>query len=223
MEIKKELIVTQEWLEEIGAYEKGLQALKKYFPNSEKALEVLKRCKELGYIDCLPPIFPPLVLSTFVGNLFYPNNVYIKGDVSTQGVIRTKGNLKIDGKLTVNGYGHVYSHKNCVNADKIDISGNAYICSNIKTNSIIMSGRTNIQGNVEVNNIRLRDFAEIFGRIKAKVINFKGGSIIGDVDADEIINDGGLIRGDVNTIKIDNINGGKVDGKITYKHFDEHK
>ena len=195
MEAKKEeFIVTEKWLEERKACKDGLQAFKQHFPNGGKALEVLKRCGELGYtefgewlVDHLPPIYPPLVLSTFVGNLFYPNDVHIKGDISTQGLIYTKGSLKVDGKLTINKLQRVFA--TFVNADEIDIGG----------------------------------YAWIRGTVIAKVINFKGGSITGDVDADEIINDGGAIWGNVNTIKIQNINGGKVYGKITYKRPDEHK
>ena len=195
MEAKeKQFIVTQKWLEKIGTCEAELQAFEQHFPNGGEALEVLKRCEELGYrdfgewlVDHLPPIYTPLVLNTFVGNLFYPNDVHIKGDVFTQEVIRIKGSLKVDGKLTINKLQRVFA--TFVNADEIDIGG----------------------------------YAWIRGTVIAKVINFKGGSITGDVDADEIINDGGAIWGNVNTIKIDNINGGKVYGKITYKHSDEHK
>ena len=215
MEAKEEeFIVTEKWLEKKGASKDELQAFKQHFPNGGKALEVLKRCEELNYryfgewlVDRLPPIYPPLVLNNLIGNLFYPNDVHIKGDISTQGRICIKGNLKVDGKLTVNKYGVVYSYKGCVNADEIDISEYAYIHhTQIKANSIIISG-----------------YAVIIGDTKAKVINFKGGHINGDIEANEIINDGGWIKGDVNTIKIKNIGSGKVDGKITYKHSDEHK
>lgn len=225
MEAKKEeFIVTEKWLKERKACKDGLQAFKKHFPNGGEALEVLKRCGELDYtdfgewlVDHLPPIYPPLVLNTFVGNIFYPNDVHIKGDLSTQGCIYIKGSLKVDGKLTVNKYGIVYSYKNCVNADEIDISEYARISSNTKANSISMSNCAFIIGDTVANSISLRDSVEIIKNVIAKVINFKGGFILGDVDADEIINDDGWIKGNVNTIKIDNINGGEVAGKITYK------
>ena len=235
MEAKeKQFIVTAKWLEEMKACKDGLQAFKQHFPNGGEALEVLKRCEELGYeeldyeeldymdfgkwlVDHLPPIYPPLVLNTFVGNLFYPGDVHIKGDISTQGLIYTKGSLKVDGKLTVNKYGVVYLDKGCVNADEIDISGYAQIYSDTKANSISMSNCAFITRDTVANSISLRDSVEIIKNVIAKVINFKGGFILGDVDADEIINDDGWIKGDVNTIKIENINGGKVYGKITYK------
>ena len=231
MEAKEEeFIVTEKWLEEMKACEDGLQAFKQHFPNGGEALEVLKRCGELNYmdfgewlVDHLPPIYPPLVLSTFVGNLFYPGDVHIKGDISTQGLIYIRGSLKVDRKLTVKKYGIVYSYKNCVNADEIDISEYARISSNTKANSISMSNCAFITRDTVANSISLRDSAEIIKNVIAKVINFKGGFITGDVDADEIINDGGLIRGDVNTFTIENINGGRVKGKITYKRSDEHK
>jgi len=231
MEAKKEeFIVTEKWLEKNGARKDELQAFKKDFPNGGEALEVLKRCGELDYryfggwlVDHLPPIYTPLVLNTFVGNLFYPGDVHIKGDISTQGVICIKGNLKVDGKLTVNKYGVVYLDKGCVNADEIDISEHARISSNTKANSISMRGFATIAEEVTADNINLSGDAEIFKNVIAKVINFKGGFILGNVDANEIINDGGLINGNVNTVKIENINGGKVAGKITYKRSDEHK
>ena len=231
MEAKKEeFIVTEKWLEKKKACEDGLRAFKQHFPNGGEALEVLKRCGELGYtefgewlVDHLPPVYPPLELNNLIGNLFYPNDVHIKGDISTQGIIYIKGSLKVDRKLTVNKYGIVYSCKNCVNADEIDISEYARISSNTKANSISMSDYAFINRDTVANSISLRDSAEIIKNVIAKVINFKGGFIAGDVDADEIINDDGLIRGDVNTFTIENINGGRVKGKITYKRSDEHK
>ncbi|PCL21274.1 hypothetical protein CPT77_02730 [Snodgrassella alvi] len=230
MEAKEEFIVTQEWLEEMGTCEAEIQAFEQHFPNGGEALEVLKRCEELGYrdfgewlVDHLPPIYSPLELNTLIDSLFYPNDVHIKGDVSIQGFIHIKGILKIDGKLTVKKYGEVYSGKDCVTADEIDLSGDAYIHARIKANSISMSDYAFINGDTVANSISLRDSAQILGDAKAKVINFKGGYIAGDVDADEIINDGGLIGGDVNTIKIQNLNGGRVAGRITYKRCDEHK
>ena len=217
MEAKEEgFIITRKWLEEIGACKDGLQAFKQHFPNGGEALEVLKRCGELGYeeldyrdfgewlVDCLPPTYPPLELNNLIGNLFYPGDVHIKGDVSTQELIYIKGSLNVDGKLTANRKGRVFAY--FVNADKIDISGGTRICAEIKANSI-----------------SLRDYARLSRDVIAKVINSKNSRIRGSVDADEIINDGGLIDGNVNTIKIENINGGKVAGKITYKHSDEHK
>ena len=220
MEAKKEeFIVTQEWLEEMGACRDGLQAFKKHFPNGGEALEVLKRCEELGYeeldyidfgewlVDWLPPIYPPLELNNLIGSLFYPNDVHIKGDLSTQDSLYSKGSLKVDGKLTVNGDGSIYSDKGCINADEIDISRYAHIR----------------RAQIKANRISLRDYARLSGDVIAKVVNLKGGYISGDIDADEIINDGGLIRGDVNTFTIENINGGRVKGKITYKRSDEHK
>ncbi|PIT62960.1 hypothetical protein BHC47_11360 [Snodgrassella alvi] len=230
MEAKKEeFIVTQEWLEEMGACVDELQAFEKYFPNGGEALEVLERCVELNdiyfgtwLISLLPLTYPPLELNTFVGNLLYPGDVHIKGDISTQGVIRIKGNLKVDGKLTVNKHLDVCSAKGCVNADEIYISGEASIYAQVKANSIIMSDHALIGGDTVANSIRLRS-ALIFGNTEAKVINVKGSQIRGFVDADEIINDGGLIYGDVNTIKIENINGGIVDGYIFYESPDEHK
>ena len=222
MEAKeKQFIVTEKWLEENGARKDELQAFKKHFPNGREALEVLKRCGELDYryfggwlVDHLPPIYPPLELNTFVGNLFYPNDVHIKGDLSTQGVNRIKGNLKVDGKLTVNKYGVVYLDKGCVNADEIDISGYAQIYSDTKANSIIMSDYAVINGDTVANSISLRDSVEIRGNTKAKIVNLDDGCINGNVDADEIINNDGIIRGNVKTIKIQNIKYGYINGNV---------
>ena len=222
MEAKEEeFIVTQEWIEKVGAYKDGFQAFKQHFPNGGEALEVLKQCEKFNYrdlgewlVDILPITYPPLELNNLIGNLFYPNDVHIKGDISTQEFFYIKGSLKVDGKLTVNKYGKVCSGKGCVNADEIDISGYAWIHSDTKANSIIMSYCAGIHGCVIADNINLSGIAEILGITKAKVINFKGGFITGDVDADEIINDGGIIKGNVNTIKIKNINGGQIRGDV---------
>ena len=225
MEVEeKQFIITEKWLEDIRACKAGLRAFKKHFPNGGEALEVLKRCGELDYtefgewlVDSLPLTYPPLVLNNLIGNLFYPGDIHIKGDLFTQGRIYIKGSLKVGGKLTVNKYGMIYTDKNCINAGEINLSENAYIYPNIKANSIRMRGFTTIGGEVTADNINLSGHAEIKRNVIAKVINLKGGFIGGNVDADEIINDGGIIKRNVNTIKIQNINGGRVDGKITYK------
>lgn len=229
MEVEEEeFIITEKWLEDMRACEAGLRAFKQHFPNGGEALEVLKRCEELDYIDFglwlvdhLLPTYPPLELNTSIGSLFYPGDAHIKGDMSTQGLICIKGSLKVDGKLTVNRNGRVSA--NFVNADEIDLSGDARIFPNTEANSIVMTDYAGIKGDAVADNINLNDCADIFGHTKAKVINFKGGRICGHVDADEIINDGGTIWGNVKTIKIKKINGGTVDGKITYKRSDEHK
>ena len=208
MEAKKEeFIVTEKWLEKIGTCEAELQAFEQHFPNGGEALEVLKQCEELGYrdfgewlVDHLPPIYPPLELNTLIDSLFYPNDVHIKGDLSTQGFIHIKGILKIDGKLTVNKYGEVYSGKDCVNADEIDLSGDAYIHARIKANRIDMRGEAIISGDT-----------------KAKVVNLDGGRIYGNVDADELYNDGGYISQNAKADKATLINGGNIGGNITFK------
>ena len=224
----EEFIVTQGWLDDMGACEAGLQAFKKHFPNGGEALEVLKRCEEINHIgyarwlvEYLPLTYPSLEFNTFVGNLLYPGDVHIKGDLSIQELTYIKEGLKIDGKLTVNNQQSVLAA--FVNADDIDVSGESDIHARIKANSISMSDYAFIRGAIVANSISLRDFVEILGTVKAKVVNLKGGYISDDVDADEIINDGGLIDGNVNTIKIQNLNGGRVAGKITYKRSDEHK
>lgn len=229
MKTVEEFIVTQGWLEKMKACEAELQAFEQHFPNGGEALEVLKRCEELGYrdfgewlVDHLPPIYPPLELNNLIGSLFYPNDVHIKGDVSIQGFIHIKGILKIDGKLTVNKYGEVYSGKDCVNADEIDLSGDAYIHARIKANRIDMRGEAIILGDTKAKVVNL-DGGRIYGNVDVDELYNNGGYIRENVDANEIINDGGEIWGNVNTIKIDNINGGKVYGKITYKRSDEHK
>ena len=235
----EEFVVTQGWLKEMKACKDGLQAFKKYFPNGGEALEVLKRCKELGYrkfelwlVDRLPPTYPPLELNTLIDSLFYPGDVHIKGDlfypgdvnikddISIRGLIYIKGSLKVDGKLTVNKNYEVYA--DFVNVDEIDISEDAYIHARINANSLSMSGDAIISGSTKAKVVKL-DGGRIYGNVDADELYNNGGFIRGNVDADEIINDGGLISGDVNTIKIDNINGGKVGGKITYKRSDEHK
>ena len=226
MEVKeKQFIVTEKWLEKKKACEDGLRAFKKYFPNGGEALEVLKRCGELCYfgfgewlVNHLPPIYPPLELNTFVGNLFYPNDVHIKGDIPIQEFMYIKGSLKIDGKLTVNKYGDVYA--DFVNADEICLNETAQIYSNTKakTKALVVNDRAVISGDIVADNININYFAKIFGNTKAKVVNFDGGYIMGDVDADVIINAGGLITGNVNVIRIKNTNGGRVDGKRAYKN-----
>ena len=195
MEAKKEeFIVTAKWLEENGAYEDDIQDFKKYFPNGGEALEVLKRCEELDYRD-----FGEWLVDHLPP--IYPplelNNLigdlFYPNDVHIKGDVSTQEVIRIKGSLKVDG--------------KLTINKLQRVFATF----------------VNADEIDIGGYAWIRGTVIAKVINFKGGSITGDVDADEIINDGGTIWGNVNTIKIQNINGGKVYGKITYKRSNEHK
>lgn len=224
MEAKEEFIVTQEWLEEMGACRDRLQAFKKHFRNRKgiKASEVLKKCEELDYCNFARWLIRNLPFNKTVcefdrvnDHLFYNGNVHIKGDFNTRKTTYIKGALKVDGKLSLGGMGTINSKQ--INATEIDLSGNACLYAKIEANIISMIDSTLILGELEANTINIYDSADITGNIKTKIFNLNGGYIFGSIDADEIINDGGLIDGNVNTIKIKNINGGEVDGKITYK------
>ena len=247
----EEFIITQKWFEEIDAYEYGRQVFSEHFPDGGEALKVLKHFVDLGYkgfsdwlVKNLPPIYPPLELNilehnTFIGDLLYPGDAYIKGDISTQGIIHTQGSFKVDGKLTINKFGHIFLDKGCVNAGEIELRESTFIMAETQANKVSLSGFSSIQGCVVANRVSLRDSANITGNTETKVINLNGGNIYGDVDADivnlnsgriwgsvdanEIYNDGGFIWKNVNTNKIENINNGKVGGKVTYKRSDEHK
>lgn len=91
----------------------------------------------------------------------------------------------------------------------IEVKGDAYIhAANIKADFMSVTDFTLISDNIITDYIHISKFPSIFGNIKAKIVKFKNGYdgyISGSIDADEIIN------------------GGKVDGKITYKRSDEHK
>ena len=193
MEVKEEFIVTEKWLEKNGAYEDDIQDFKQHFPNGGEALEVLKRCEELDYTDFGEWLVDHLPPT-------YPplvlNNLI--------------GNLFYPNDVHIKG--DVFTQECC-------IRGSFKVDGKLTINKLQRVFATF----VNADEIDIGGYAWIRGTVIAKVINFKGGSITGDVDADEIINDGGTIWGNVNTIKIQNINGGKVAGKITYKRSDEHK
>ena len=213
--MSNKFIVTNEWLEEMEVYDYGdeLQAFNVYFPNGGEALEVLKLCEKSGYIvfgrwlvNKLPSnYYPPLILNNFMGNLLYPNDVYVKGDMCVQKFIYIKGSLKAEGKITINKHGEIYSDKEYVSADEIDIDADGCIC-----------------GNVKANRINLDDNARIIGKdIVTKIFNSKGGQVWDNIEAEEVINNGGIIYGNVNAVKIENINGGKIKGKTIYKNINE--
>ena len=115
-----------------------------------------------------------------------------------------------------NGNVHVKSDVNLVNT-QIDIMGSLKIDGKliIGDNGSIYSAKDYV--NADEIHIPVKDVADaaIFAHIKTKILN-SSGLIMGNVDADEVLN-GGLIRGNVNTITIENINGGLVTGNTTFK------
>lgn len=172
-------------------------------------------------------------------HLYYNGNVHVTGDMNNYHNIYIYGDLKVDGKISNRKGGIITA--NHLYTSEIDVAMAARIYAETKAGSIIMTDSAIIFGNTEANHINLNIMAQIEGKTKANNINIRHfsaiygdvnaslvklnhapiygmrGRIYGNVDADEIINDGGRISGDVNTVKIDNINGGKVDGIITYK------
>jgi len=219
--MKNELIITRDIVEK---YENKfienddrkfvIYTFNEVFPHGAKVTDIPKLIPELDddypyFAEWLLKELPfnevPLELDTLQDGLFYNGNVHLKSHAHIPNTSLIKGELIINGKLSARDSTYLYALH--INAYEIDIADDVEIYAQIKTNSI-----------------NIRDVALIFGNTTAKVINFKGGSIRGNVDADEIINDGGLIwGGDVYTHNINIINGGIVDGFIFYKSPDEHK
>ena len=180
------------------------------FPHGAKISEITKLIPELEedypyfaewLLKQVPPTDITLEFDTVQDNIFYNGPIHVKGDVNLVNTgIDLIGKLKIDGKLTISGTGSVYADKGDVNADKIDISENAYLYAQIKANRIDMRGEAIISGNT-----------------KAKVVNLDGGSIYGNVDADELYNDGGYISQNAKANKATLFNGGNIGGNIAFK------
>ena len=150
----------------------------------------------------------------------------IIGAKTKANIINMYAGVHINGNTianTINIHDKSYIKRN-VKANTINIHNKAYIERNVKANTININGNyAPIDNYVKANVIHLLDFPCIKGNIEVDFIKLKYGCIQGNVNADEIINDGGLIDGNVNTFTIENINGGMVAGKITYKRSDEHK
>lgn len=247
MEAKKEeFIVTRKWLEKLRTSEDEIMEFEKYFPNGGTTIDVLNKFMSIDnlrfieWILSMTPSFPfakgtnasylidelaqykryytviqlldklpfnetPLVVDNVNNYLFYDGDVYVKGNVNPQRIY-VKGNLKIDGKLTVKDRQVDELRAQQISASEINLFNHAKIYAQIKAKIVNLKVCSMISGNVEADTVKLNHSL-----------------ILSNVDANEIINDGGYIWGDVNTIKIQNLNGGKVDGKITYKRSDEHK
>ena len=247
MEVEEEeFIITREWLEKNGACEDGLIDFKKYFRNGGTALEVLKKCLELGctlYIPWLLPIIPPFPKSICTEALKLVNqladaNRYFLARLFIEKLSFNETPLVLD---NVNGHlfynGDVYVRGD-VNTPMIFITGSLKVEGNlsvkyrgeinarqfsnleqITATEINLSPSSCIYAQIKANIINLFEKSRITGDVKANIVNLNDGRIWGNVNADEIINDDGYIRGDVNTIKIENTNGGKVDGKTTIRRI----
>lgn len=232
MEIeKKELVITYKLLEEIFAREDWLEIFNKHYPNSKgvKVSELLKKLAELKQREFIYRILSVLPFNKTVlevdnvdSFLFYDGSVHVKGDVNIQNEdIYILGNLNVDGKITISLDGYMYADQ--VDANEIYLSGIVTLHAKTRANTINMRDFAFLAGNTNANIINNRDFCELQGNVSANLIDLKYSRIYGNVNANEITNYYGLIKGNVNTIKIKNIGSGKVDGKITYKHSDEHK
>jgi len=78
-----EQFITLDWLVERKACAGGLVAFRKYFPSGGEALEVLKRCEELGYRRYAMWLSDHLFFAycSSLGNAFYcPKAFHIKDD-----------------------------------------------------------------------------------------------------------------------------------------------
>lgn len=140
-------------------------------------------------------------------NLFYNGDVIVKGDIELKRAY-IKGNLNVDGILTIKHKGEViardFDNTKQITANEINLCTESMIlATHIKANKFYACNETIIDGDVN-----------------ATFIIVKGGCIWGNVDANEVINESGIIDGDVNTIKIENIDTGRIKGKITYKNVD---
>lgn len=80
-----------------------------------------------------------------------------------------------------------------------------------------MNNFSEIIGNTVANSIKMLHHSEINWDVRAYDIELKYACIFENADTINISNNRGLITGNGDTFKIDNINGGKVDGTITYK------
>ena len=195
--MNNEFVVTEEWLtqwfDQDGKY---LTQFKRAFPNNSKLSEVFEWCNKYNFEFFGAWLITKVPFNKEVLEIEYTNgHIFYNGDVHIKGDVDTDYGFYIIGNLIVDG--------------NLSLKANGKIYAK----------------EIQAKTITIKELADITGNVKAKIVNFKGGYIGRnvDVDADEIINDGGLIYGDVNTIKIENINGGTVDGKITYKRSDEHK
>ena len=242
--MENELIITREFIKTNYPIENIVNIFNECFPNGAKLSEFPKirpylekynpnfkaiySCFAGWLLKVLPVNETPLELDStnMQDAIIYNGNINIKSDVTlVNPQIYLTGTLKINGKLAVSGNGFISSYENgCVIADEINLSGYTFISASARSKIINMHNESTIIDSVTANSINLYDNALINNSVKVNILNFYGGGRISSiVDADEIYNNGGLIGGDVNTIKIENINGGRVAGKITYKRSDEHK
>ena len=224
--MENELIITRAIVEKY--YIKFVvDTFNEVFPHGAKISEITKLIPELEddyssfaewLLQQVPPTDITLEFDTLQDNIFYNGPIHVKGDVNLVNTgIDLIGSLKIDGKLTIIGTGFVYADKGNVNADEIDLSGNAYLYAQIKANSIIMSDNAVIIRDAVAGNINISGFASIYGNTKTKVINLNGGRIYGNVDTDELYNDGGYISQNAKADKATLINGGNIGGNIAFK------
>lgn len=140
-------------------------------------------------------------------NLFYNGDVIVKGDIELKRAY-IKGNLNVDGTLTIKHKGEVIA-RDFDNTKQI-IANEINLC----TESLILATH------IKANKIYAYNESVIAGDVNTNFIIVKGSCIWGNVDANEVINESGIIDGNVNTIKIENIDTGRIKGKITYKSND---
>lgn len=204
--------------------------------DSNEALNLVNQLvdlNELRLAEDLCGILPfnetTLELDNVEGHLFYNGNVHIKGNVNTGHRIFIAGDLKVDGNLTVRIDGTLENsnkgeiHARHVKAHKVNLRNGANIQADIKA-YIVNNMHSFISGDVNAEILNIKGHT-----VKTRPLGFidytsiKGGYVRGNVNANKILNDSGIIRRDVKTIKIENINNGKVGGKITYKNSDKHR
>ena len=219
--IENEFLVTSGWLAERKIFADWLRIFEIEFKNGFKSSDLFAFCKKNNMVIfasrlalALPFNKTDLVLDRIDKPLCHNGNVIIKGDIELTSSITAQGTLTVEGNLIARGYIPIDVNK--LVTKNLELYNWVNVKGDIQATNIEIHDRAGVDGNIDVNTIITDGESLIYGNIKAKDANFINGRIWGNIFTDKL-RYSNFICGDVSTIEIEEIYGGKIDGKISLR------
>lgn len=222
MEAKKEeIVVTTKWLDEAKIFADWLRVFEIHFRNGVTSTDLFAFCEKFDmtiFANKLALALPfnetDLIVDRVDKPLSYNGNVVIKGDLEVENSITIQGTLTVEGNLIARGHGPINVTK--LITENLDLHNWVNIKGDIQATNTRICDRAGVDGNIDVNTIITQGESLIYGNIKAEDANFISGRIWGNIFT-ENLRYSNYIWGDVSTREIEEVYGGKINGKLTMR------
>lgn len=213
--------VTSGWLAERKIFADWLRIFEIEFKNGVKSSDLFAFCKKNNMVIfasrlalALPFNKTDLVLDRIDKPLCHNGNVIIKGDIELTSSITAQGTLTVEGNLIARGYIPIDVNK--LVTKNLELYNWVNVKGDIQATNTRICDRAGVDGSIDVNTIITQGESLIYGNVKAKDANFISGRIWGNIFT-ENLRYSNYIWGDVSTREIEEVYGGKINGKLTMR------